>query len=90
MSHFGESERKLVREYKCPRGHRVVHTWNADEVRQAVAAKGLHFYCILCNESRAASKLEQALIQKALGLPLDTAEVMATAVIVENGAQDGA
>ena len=57
---------------------------------QAVAAKGLHFYCILCNESRAASKLEQALIQKALGLPLDTAEVMAAAVIVENGAQDGA
>ena len=90
MSHFGESERKLVREYKCPQGHRVVHTWNADEVREAVAAKGLHFYCILCNESRPASKLEQALIQKALGLPLDTAEVMAAAVIVENGAQDGA
>ena len=90
MSHFGESDRKLVREYKCPNGHRVVHTWNADEVRLAVAAKGLHLYCILCNESRAASKLEQALIQKALGLPLDTAEVMATATIVEKGVQDGA
>ena len=83
MSYFGESDRKLVREYKCPSGHRVVHTWNADEVRQAIAGKGLHFYCILCNESRPASKVEEALILKALGLPLDTVDVIDTETVIE-------
>ncbi len=90
MSYFGESESKLVREYKCPNGHRVVHTWNADEVRQAVAGKGLHFYCILCNESRRATTLEQALILKALGLPIDTTEVLEAATIIEKAADNGA
>jgi hypothetical protein len=58
----------FTQDYKCLKGHRVALTWRAADVLAAYLNGGVHLYCILCDESRPASRSELAAIFTALEL----------------------
>jgi hypothetical protein len=64
--------RTFVQEYKCPKGHRVVLTWRANEVETVLKTRGLRSYCILCDATTAATQRETDAILNALGLSPST------------------